>query len=79
VVYPVANEAGQIVERYSVVMDVSERNLAEAELQRSFDHLRALARCNAPRAGGKRVAREIHDELGQALTPIKNRFEFLDS
>ena len=42
-VYPVTNEAGQIVERYGVVMDVTERKRAEKELQRSLDQLRALA------------------------------------
>ena len=60
-VYPVANEAGQIVERYGVVMDVTERMLAELERQRSFDQLRALAARvqNAREEERKRVAREI--------------------
>ena len=43
------------------------------ELQRSFDELRALAaRLQSVREDErKRVAREIHDQLGQSLTAIK--------
>jgi signal transduction histidine kinase len=46
---------------------------AEDELRRSFDQLRALAaRLHSVREEERaRVAREIHDELGQALTSIK--------
>ena len=73
VVYPVISEAGDVVERYGVIMDVTERKRAEAELQRSRDQLRALAARvqNVREEERTRVAREIHDELGQALTAIK--------
>jgi signal transduction histidine kinase len=52
---------------------VDQRRRARIELQRSFDQLRALAaRLQRVREDErKRVAREIHDELGQALTSIK--------
>jgi PAS domain S-box-containing protein len=54
-------------------IDITERKRAEEELQRSRDKLRALA-AHLQRIREEertRVAREIHDELGQALTAIK--------
>ncbi len=53
--------------------DITERQRAEEERQRSFDQLRGLAaRLQSIREEErKRVAREIHDQLGQALTAIK--------
>jgi PAS domain S-box-containing protein len=73
VVYSVTNEAGEVVERYGVVMDVTERKRAEEKLQHSFEQLRALgARLQKVREEERtRVAREIHDQLRQALTAIK--------
>jgi signal transduction histidine kinase len=73
VVYPVISDAGTVVERYGVFMDVTERKRAEVELQRSRDQLRALAaRLQKVREEQRtRVAREIHDELGQAVTVTK--------
>ena len=57
----------------AVFRDVSERKRAREELLRSFEQLRALAaRLQSIREEErKRVAREIHDQLGQALTAIK--------
>jgi PAS domain S-box-containing protein len=55
------------------IRDVTERERAEQEHRRSLDQLRALAaRLQSVREEErKRVAREIHDQLGQALTAIK--------
>ena len=73
VIYPLTNQAGRVVERYGVIMDVTERRRAEEELQKSRDQLRALTAQlqNVREEERTRVAREIHDELGQALTAIK--------
>jgi PAS domain S-box-containing protein len=53
--------------------DITERKLAQEERQRSTEQLRALAaRLQSVREEErKRVAREIHDQLGQVLTAIK--------
>jgi PAS domain S-box-containing protein len=53
--------------------DITERKRAEEALRRSLEQLRALAARlqNIREEERKRVAREIHDQLGQALTAIK--------
>lgn len=66
-------ENGMLVHIWGMTRDISERKRAEEELQRSLEQLRALAaRLQSIREEErKRVAREIHDQLGQALTAIK--------
>jgi PAS domain S-box-containing protein len=56
-----------------VVLDITERKLAEAELDRSRGALRALtAQMERAREEERsRLAREIHDELGHAMTDLK--------
>jgi PAS domain S-box-containing protein len=71
--HPVVNEAGNLFEFTGTVMDVTEIKRTEEELQNAVEQLRALAaRLQSAREEERtRVAREIHDELGQALTAIK--------
>ncbi len=66
---------------YAILSDITERKRAEVELQRSHDQLRALAaRLQKVREEERtRVAREIHDELGQALTAIKIALDSLSN
>ena len=51
----------------------SQRKHAEAELNHSNDQLRALAKRleSVRECESSRIAREIHDELGQSLTSVK--------
>jgi PAS domain S-box-containing protein len=58
---------------FAFARDITERKQAEEERQRSLEQLRALAgRLQIVREEErKRLAREIHDQLGQALTAIK--------
>jgi PAS domain S-box-containing protein len=79
VVYPVTNDSGEVVERYGGVMDITERKRQEEQLRQSLDQLRALASYvqRAREDERVRVAREMHDDLGQALTAIKIEFSSL--
>jgi PAS domain S-box-containing protein len=55
------------------MLDITERHLARVEIHRSQEQLRALsARLQSAReAERSHIAREIHDELGGALTALK--------
>jgi len=57
----------------AVATDVTDRKRAEEELRRSHEELRALAaRLQSAREDERaHIAREVHDELGQALTGLK--------
>jgi PAS domain S-box-containing protein len=62
-----------------IYQDITERELAEQELRVSREQMRALAsRLQAVREEERtRIAREIHDELGGALTGLKIDFSLL--
>jgi PAS domain S-box-containing protein len=76
---PLRDDRGNIVKWYGASVDIEDRKRAESRLQDSFDQLRALAaRLQTAREEERiKVAREIHDELGQALTAIKIDFTSL--
>jgi PAS domain S-box-containing protein len=72
-------ENGMWVRAWGITRDITELKQAEEERLRSLEQLRALAgRLQSIREEErKRVAREIHDQLGQALTAIKIDFSSL--
>lgn len=63
----------------AILRDVTERVRTEQALKRSQQELRALAAAsNSVREQEKsRIARELHDELGQALTALKMDVQWL--
>ncbi len=62
---------------YAIFLDITERKRAEEQLQATSEQLRALSvkLRSAREEEGTRIAREIHDELGSALTGLRWELE----
>ncbi|MBC8022159.1 MAG: PAS domain-containing sensor histidine kinase [Burkholderiales bacterium] len=76
--FPIDASISQIKEQglhfYTVILrDVTERVRAENDLRSSREEIKelALAASNIREQEKRRIARELHDELGQALTALK--------
>src|SRR6267143_5585864 len=72
-VSPIKDPAGRVVGASSIARDITERRQVAEALARSRSQLRAFAgRLHSAREAERaQIAREIHDELGQALTALK--------
>ncbi|MCC2643058.1 MAG: putative Histidine kinase [Nitrospira sp.] len=70
---PLRDPGGAICGLLGLMVDMSQRKQAELQLGLSRDQLRALTtRLHSAREEeGARIAREVHDELGQAMTGLK--------
>jgi two-component system sensor histidine kinase UhpB len=70
---PLFDGQGHIVKWYGTSTDIEDRKRAEEEVKTTSEQLRALsARLHSAREEeGIRIAREIHDELGAALTSLR--------
>lgn len=69
----VYDDRGRITGHLGIQRDITDRHLAAEEIAASREELRALAaRLETIREEERtRIARELHDELGQALTGLK--------
>jgi len=67
---PLRNDQGNIVKWYGVAIDIEDRKRTEEQLNATSQTLRALSASiqSAREEESKRIAREIHDELGGTLT-----------
>jgi PAS domain S-box-containing protein len=76
---PVSLPGGQIA-TYAIYRDITEGKRAEDQIKATSEQLRALSASlqSAREEEGTRIAREIHDELGGALTSLKWDLESLD-
>lgn len=76
----VLNEDGKPEKILGTMLNITERKRAEEKLKRSHEQLRALsAHLQSVREEERtRIAREIHDELGQSLTGLKMDVSWLE-
>ena len=67
------DDRGRITGHLGIQRDITDRHMAAEEIGQSREELRALAaRLESVREEERtRIARELHDELGQALTGLK--------
>jgi len=77
----IADSEGHDASVLTVATDITERKRAETALRVSEEQLRALSAKmqSAREEEGTRIAREIHDELGAALTGLKWDLEGIES
>lgn len=78
--FPIHDGEGKLYRIAGIAEDITDRKQAEIALRTSQEQLRALsAKAQSAREEeGRRIAREIHDELGSSLTGLKWDLEKID-
>jgi two-component system, sensor histidine kinase PdtaS len=77
---PLRDELGEIVKWYGASTDIDDSKRAEERLKATTEQLRALSASlrSAREEESRRIAREIHDELGAGLSSFRWDLEDLD-
>jgi len=77
---PLHDSDGRVIGRIAAITDISDRKDAEEKLRDNQTQLRALTDrlVTVREAEATRIAREIHDQMGQALTALKMDVAALD-
>lgn len=77
---PIRDEPGAVIGRVLIFRDITQRERAEAELKHSREQLRSLAAHleNVREEERTRIAREVHDELGQMITGLKMDLSWME-
>jgi PAS domain S-box-containing protein len=78
--FPVKDQAGRVYRLAGIAEDITERKQAEEQLRATSAQLRAMMTSlqSAREQEGTRIAREIHDELGSALTSLRWDLEAIE-
>jgi PAS domain S-box-containing protein len=72
-VFPVRDETGKLIRAAGIAEDITERKRAAKELEEANRQLKTLSRrlFEVQEEERRHLARELHDEIGQALTAAK--------
>lgn len=78
--FPIRDKSKRFYRVAGIAEDITERKQAEEKLRATSEQLRALSASlsSAREEEGTRIARELHDEMGSALTSLKWDLESIE-